>query len=193
MTHVPAREEALALLHEYTQTESLRHHALSVEASMRAFARARGEDEDLYGAVGLLHDMDYERWPDPAAHTLHAAEIIRARGWAEALVLAVLGHNEKAPRDTLLARALVALDELSGFVVACALVRPGKNVGTLEPRSVLKKMKDKAFARQVDREGIRRGAEELGVPLEELCALVIGAQRGIAPTLGLSTDAPPAV
>jgi putative nucleotidyltransferase with HDIG domain len=187
MTHVPSREAALALLHEYTQTESLRNHALSVEASLRAFARSRGESEELYGAVGLLHDLDYERWPDAAEHTLHTAAILRERGWAEEIALAVLGHNDKAPRDSLLAKALAAVDELSGFVVACALVRPGKNIGTLEPRSVLKKMKDKAFARQIDREGIRTGAAELGVPLEELCALVIDAQRGIAPALGLTT------
>jgi len=187
MTTTPTRDEAFALLCEFTASESLRAHALGVEASLRAFARERSEDEHLFGLCGLLHDLDYERWPDPAEHTVQAARILRERGYPEAVTLAILGHNHQAPRDSLLAKALYAVDELSGFVVACALVRPQKNIGTLEPPSVLKKMKDKAFARQVDRAVIRASAEELGVPLDELCRLVIGALRGIAPTLGLTT------
>jgi putative nucleotidyltransferase with HDIG domain len=187
MTGLPPRAELLALLHEHTQSESLRTHALCVEAAMRALARARGADEALFGAAGLLHDLDYERWPDPAEHALHAAALVRARGYPEELAVAILGHNDKAPRTTLLDHALYAVDELAGFVLACALVRPARNIGTLEPRSVAKKLKDKAFARQVDRESIRRGAAELDVPVEELSALVIGALRAIAPTLGLTT------
>jgi putative nucleotidyltransferase with HDIG domain len=187
MTTIPSREEAFALLCEFTSSESLRAHALAVEASLRAFARERGEDEHLFALAGLLHDLDYERWPDPAEHAEQAARILRDRGYPEAVTLAVLGHNDKVPRESLLAKALYAVDELSGFVVACALVRPQKNLGTLEPPSVLKKMKDKAFARQVDRAVIRASAEEVGVPLDGLCRLVIGALRGIAPALGLTT------
>jgi putative nucleotidyltransferase with HDIG domain len=184
---LPSRGEALALLHEYTATESLRRHALAVEAAMRALARAQGADEELYGLTGLLHDFDYERWPDPAEHTVRGAEILRARGYPEDLACAVLAHNDATgvPRATPLARALYGIDELCGFVMACALVRPGRSVGTLEPPSVLKKLKDKAFARQVDRECIRRGAEELGVALADQVALVIAALRPIASELGL--------
>jgi putative nucleotidyltransferase with HDIG domain len=188
MTAVPTREEALALLHEYTQSESLRHHALAVEAAMREMARRRGGDEHLWAMCGLLHDLDYERWPDLHDHAKQAAAILRERGYAEELVLPILAHNpvHGVPRDTDLARTLYAVDELCGFVVACALVRPGRNLGTLEPPSVVKKLKDKAFARQVDRECIRGGATELGTELSELCGAVIVALRGIAPQLGLT-------
>lgn len=189
MTAWPTREEALALLHEHTQSESLRNHALAVEAAMRELARRRGGDEHLWSLCGLLHDLDYERWPDMHEHGKQSAAILRARGWPEELVLPILAHNDVhgVPRDTDAARCLYAVDELCGFVVACALVRPGRNLGTLEPPSVVKKMKDKAFARQVDRESIRRGAVELGMELPELAGVVIGALRGIAPQLGLTT------
>jgi putative nucleotidyltransferase with HDIG domain len=188
MSTVPTRDEALALLHEYTQSESLRHHALAVEAAMREMARRRGGDEHLWGMVGLLHDLDYERWPDVNEHAKQSAAILRERGYAEELVLPIMAHNpvHGVPRDTDVARVLYAIDELAGFVVACALVRPGRNLGTLEPPSVVKKMKDKAFARQVDRQCIRDGAAELGMDLAELCGAVIVALRGIAPQLGFS-------
>jgi predicted hydrolase (HD superfamily) len=155
---------------------------------MREMARRRGGDEQLWGVIGLLHDLDYERWPDPSEHAKQTAVILRARGYAEELVLPILGHNpvHGVARDTDAARVLYAIDELCGFVHACALVRPGKNIGTLEPPSVVKKMKDKAFARQVDRQCIRDGAAELGMDLAELCGAVIVALRGIAPQLGLS-------
>ena len=190
MTAIPTRAEALALLHEYTQSESLRNHALAVEAAMREMARRRGGDEQLWGVIGLLHDLDYERWPDPSEHAKRTAAILRERGYAEELVLPIMGHNPMhgVPRDTDAARVLYAIDELCGFVHACALVRPGRNIGTLEPPSVVKKMKDKAFARQVDRECIRGGAAELGMDLAELCGAVIVALRGIAPQLGLSVE-----
>ena len=191
MPTVPTREEALALLHEHTQGESLRNHALAVEAGMREMARRRGGDEHLWGVIGLLHDLDYERWPDPNEHARQTAVILRERGWAEEIVLPILGHNpvHGQARDTDAARVLYAIDELCGFVVACALVRPGRNLGTLEPKSVIKKMKDKAFARQVDRECIRAGAAELGLELGDLCEAVIVALRGIAPQLGLTVAA----
>ena len=191
MTAIPAREEALALLHEYTQSESLRNHALAVEAAMREMARRRSGDEHLWGMVGLLHDLDYERWPDPNEHAKQSAILLRERGYPEELVAAIQAHNpiHGVPRDTDMARVLYAIDELCGFVVACALVRPGRNIGTLEPKSVIKKMKDKAFARQVDRECIREGAVELGIELSDLCEAVIVALRGIAPQLGLSIEA----
>jgi putative nucleotidyltransferase with HDIG domain len=188
MSTVPTREAALALLHEYTQSESLRNHALAVEAAMREMARRRGGDEHLWALVGLLHDLDYERWPDPQEHAKQSATILRERGYPEELIRAIQAHNpvHGVPRDTDMARVLYAIDELCGFVVACALVRPGRNLGTLEPPSVVKKMKDKAFARQVDRECIRGGAAELGLELSELAGAVIHALRGIAPQLGLS-------
>jgi putative nucleotidyltransferase with HDIG domain len=191
MTAIPTREEALALLHEYTSSESLRNHALAVEAGMREMARRRGGDEHLWGVIGLLHDLDYERWPDPSEHAKQTAAILRAQGWAEEIVLPILGHNpvHGQARDTDAARVLYAIDELCGFVHACALVRPGRNIGTLEPPSVVKKMKDKAFARQVDRQCIREGAAELGIELPELCGAIIAALRGIAPQLGLTATA----
>ena len=190
MTAIPTREEALALLHEHTQSESLRNHALAVEAGMREMARRRGGDEALWGVIGLLHDLDYERWPDPNEHAKQTAVILRERGYAEELVLPILGHNpvHGVARESDAARVLYAIDELCGFVHACALVRPGKNIGTLEPPSVVKKMKDKAFARQVDRQCIRDGAAELGMELPDLCGAVIVALRGIAPQLGLSVE-----
>jgi len=188
MSQLPPREEALALLFEFTKSESLRSHALAVEAAMREVARERGADEDLYGLAGLLHDIDYEKWPDPEEHARQGATILRERGYPEPIVTAVLAHNPRhgEPRDTDLKRALYAVDELAGFVVACALVRPGRDIGSLEPPSVLKKLKDKAFARQVDRECIRQGAAEMGVELADLVRIVIAGLRRIAKDLGLS-------
>ncbi|WP_242355368.1 MULTISPECIES: HDIG domain-containing metalloprotein [Anaeromyxobacter] len=189
---VPSRAAAWSLLCEYTKTQPLRRHALAVEASMRALARRAGVTEpgelETWGVVGLLHDFDYERWPTEADHVFRGMEILRAQGWPEAIVKAVGAHAfyTGVPRETPMERAIVAADELTGFVGACALVRPSRSVVDLPPESVVKKMKDKAFARSVDREYIRRGAEEIGAPLPEVVALVIRAQIPIAERLGLA-------
>lgn len=188
---VPSREAAWALLCELTKTQPLRRHALAVEASMRALARREGIAEpaeaETWGIVGMLHDFDYERFPTEQDHVWRGMEILRERGWPERIVRAVGAHADytKIPRETPLERAIVAADELTGFVGACALVRPSKSVRDLPPESVVKKMKDKAFARSVDREYIRRGAELVGMPLVELVALVIAAQVPIADRLGI--------
>lgn len=187
----PSRAEAWSLLCEYTKTQPLRRHALAVEASMRALARRAGVTDpaglETWGVVGLLHDFDYERWPTEADHVFRGMEILRAHGWPEAIVKAVGAHAfyTGVPRETPMEKAIVAADELTGFVGACALVRPSKSVVDLPVESVVKKMKDKAFARSVDREYIRRGAEEVGMALPELVALVIRAQIPIAVPLGI--------
>ena len=193
----PSRADAWSLLCEYTKTQPLRRHALGVEASMRALARRAGVADpaelETWGIVGLLHDFDYERWPTEADHVFRGMEILRARGWPEAIVKAVGAHAfyTGVPRETPMEKAIVAADELTGFVGACALVRPSKSVVDLPVESVVKKMKDKAFARSVDREYIRRGAEEIGMPLPELVALVIRAQIPIAGRLGIGGGAAP--
>jgi putative nucleotidyltransferase with HDIG domain len=181
------REAAWDLLTEYTQSENLRKHALAVEAALRGYARRFGEDEDLWGIVGLLHDFDYERWPSAADHPFRGAEILRARGYPEFVVRAILSHADYSgvQRETPLEHALFACDELAGFVTAAALVRPSKSVLDLEPASVLKRMRDKAFARGVSRDDLRKGAEELGLPLEEHVANVITFMRERAAELGL--------
>jgi putative nucleotidyltransferase with HDIG domain len=193
----PMRAAAWALLCEFTRTQALRRHALSVEASMRALARRAGVTEDAeletWGVVGMLHDFDYERFPTQQDHVWRGMEILRERGWPERIVRGIGAH---APYtgiacETPLEKAIVAADELSGFVGACALVRPSRSVRDLPPESVLKKMKDKAFARAVDREEIRRGAAEVGIPLADLVALVISAQIPIADRLGVGGVAPP--
>src|SRR5512139_964888 len=187
----PSRGAAWALLCEYTKTQALRRHALGVEASMRALARRAGVTDpaevETWGLVGMLHDFDYERFPTEQDHVWRGMEILRARGWPEPFVRAVGAHASYtgiAPESPL-ERAIVAADELTGFVGACALVRPSRSVRDLPPESVVKKMKDKAFARSVDREYIRRGAELVGLPLAELVALVIRAQVPIADRLGV--------
>ncbi len=154
---------------------------------MRAYARRFGEDENLWGIVGLLHDMDYEKWPSPEDHPRKGAEILRQRGYPEEVITAILSHADYLgiPRVTPLQKALFAVDELCGFIVAVALVRPNKSLAEVDVPAVKKKMKDKAFARGVKREDILRGAEELGVPLEEHIATVISALQAIAPSLGL--------
>lgn len=154
---------------------------------MRAYARRFGEDENLWGIVGLLHDMDYEKWPSPDDHPRKGAEILRQRGYPEEVITAILSHADYLgiPRVTPLQKALFAVDELCGFIVAVALVRPNKSLAEVDVPAVKKKMKDKAFARGVKREDILRGAEELGVPLEEHIATVISALQAIAPSLGL--------
>ncbi|MBS4027551.1 MAG: HD domain-containing protein [Ignavibacteriales bacterium] len=181
------RTDALELLYEYTKTDSLRKHALSVETSMRAYAKKFGEDEETFGLVGLLHDFDYEMFPTEEGHPWKGSEILKEKGVSEEIRTAILGHAPytNVPRESLLAKTLYACDELSGFIVACSLVRPNK-VDDLETSSVKKKLKDKAFARTVNRDDIINGAEELGVNLDEHIQFVIEALRGNAKVLGIS-------
>ena len=188
------RERALALMQEYTASEPLRKHMYAVEAAMRSMAVKTGADPDWWGVVGLVHDFDYERFPnaDHSPTQEHPAEGVRllaAEGFPEEGQRAILGHANYSgvPRDTPLAQALFAVDELCGFLVACALVRPSKSLADLEVASVKKKLKDKAFARGVSREDVLRGAEELGQPLEEHIAFVLEALRPVERTLGLGT------
>lgn len=181
------RTEAWKLLTEYTESDSLRKHALAVEAAMRHYARRFGEDENDWGITGLLHDFDYEKYPRMEDHPVRGAEILRAKGYPEEMVVAILGHGDHTgvPRVSRLAKVLYAVDELAGMVTAAALIRPDKSVMQLEASSVIKRMKDKAFARAVSREGIRQGAEDLGLPLQEHIGEVITAMRTIAGDLGL--------
>ena len=187
-----SRAKALQLVHDYTANEALRRHMYAVEIAMRALATHHGEDPDAWGLVGLVHDFDYERFPNAqrSATQEHPAEgvrILAAQGLPEPMQRAILGHATYTgvPRDTLMARALFAVDELAGFVVACALVRPSRSLADLEVRSVLKKLKDKAFARGVSREDVLAGAAELGVPLEVLIEMVLVALRPHEAELGL--------
>jgi len=190
------RAEALQLMQEHTQSPGLRQHMLAVEAAMRAYAQRYGEDVESWGLVGLLHDFDYERYPNAGhlpseEHPSWGVRLLAERGFPEASCRAILGHASYTgvPRDTLMAKALYAGDELCGFLVACALVRPSKSLGDLEVGSVKKKLKDKAFARGVNRDEVRQGAEELGVPLDEHVAFVIGALRPVEASLGLGQPA----
>ena len=180
------RESAWQLLCEYTQGESLRKHALAVEACMRAYSRKFGEDEEKWAATGLIHDFDYEKYPNAPDHPLKGNEILREKGCAEDIRVAILGHADYTgvPRETPLARTLFACDELAGFITACSLVRPDR-ILSLEARSVRKRMKDKAFARSVNRNDITQGALELGVDLDEHIAFCIDAMRAQADSLGL--------
>jgi putative nucleotidyltransferase with HDIG domain len=185
------REAAWGLLTEFTQSESLRKHALAVEACMRAYARklAAGspEQENLWGVVGLLHDFDYEKWPRREEHPYKGNEILKERGYSDEIRRAIMSHAEysSVPRVTPMEKALFACDELAGFITACALVKPGKSLAEVEAKSVRKKMKDKAFARSVNREDIVNGAAELGVDLEEHIAFCIEAMERVAGELGL--------
>jgi len=185
------REAAWGLLTEFTQSESLRKHALAVEACMRAYARKLGGDEGLWGVVGLIHDFDYERWPSPEEHPYKGNEILKERGYSDEIRRAIMSHAEYSgvPRVTPMEKALFACDELAGFITACALVKPGKSLAEVEAASVRKKMKDKAFARSVNRQDIVTGAAELGVDLEEHIGFCIEAMRGIAGDLGLDGSA----
>lgn len=182
------RDTALALLNEYTKSDSLIKHALAVEAAMRWYARKYGEDEELWGAIGLLHDFDYERWPNAPDHPEQGAAILRQRGFPEDFVQAVRSHADylNLPRERLVEKVLYAVDELTGFITAVALVRPNKSLAEVEVKSVRKKMKDKAFAAAVSREAIAQGAQELGIELDEHIGNVIQAMREIAPQLGLA-------
>jgi putative nucleotidyltransferase with HDIG domain len=182
------RADAYALLTEYTKDPSLIKHGLAVEAAMRAYARKYGEDEELWGIVGLLHDFDYERWPDPPDHPLKGAEILRERGYPEEVIYAIKSHADyltDCPRTHLVDRALYACDELAGLVTAAALVRPA-GILDMSASSVKKKMKSKGFARTVRREDVERGAADLGVELTEHIQFVIDAMKPHAETLGLT-------
>ncbi|HEX6315463.1 MAG TPA: HD domain-containing protein [Gemmatimonadaceae bacterium] len=187
------RAQALELMHEYTASDSLRKHMLAVEGAMRAYAERFGEDVEEWGLAGLLHDFDYERWPNEEHHPdrEHPAEgvrILRGRGVGEPVLRAILGHAKYSgvPRDTLMARALFAVDELTGLITATALVRPSRSLNDVDVRSVQKKMKDKAFARGCNREDIVEGAAELGVDLPEHIQFVLDAMRSRAELLGLA-------
>jgi len=185
------RDAAWGLLTEFTQSESLRKHALAVEACMRAYAKKFGEDQDLWGIVGLIHDFDYEKYPTPEEHPYKGNEILKERGYSDEIRRAIMSHAEYSgvSRDTPMEKALFACDELAGFITACALVKPGKSLAEVEAKSVRKKMKDKAFARSVNRNDITSGAVELGVDLEEHIAFCIEAMKGIAKELGLDGNA----
>jgi putative nucleotidyltransferase with HDIG domain len=181
------RDAAWALLTEFTQNENLQKHALAVEAAVRGYARQWGEDEVAWGVTALLHDFDYERYPDLADHPFKGAEVLRERGYPEWLVRAVLSHADHTgvARESRLEHALFACDEMAGFVTAAALIRPSKSLLDLEAKSVVKRMKEKAFARAVNRDDLRRGAEEIGVPLDTHVANVIAFMREQADALGL--------
>ena len=183
------RSEAQAIVSEFVKTDQLTKHLLAVEAAMRAYARKLGEDEEKWGAVGLIHDFDWEASPSEEDHPTYGASILKERGVPDEIVRAVLSHGDHTgmARETLMEKALHAVDELSGFIRAVTLVRPGKNLDDVQPRSVKKKMKDKAFARDVRREDILRGAEELGVDLDEHIAFVTEALKPVAGELGLNT------
>ena len=189
---LPSRDETLALVHEYTASDSLRKHMLSVEAAMRAYALRFGEDPERWGLTGLVHDFDYERFPNAAhspseEHPAEGVRILRSRGWPDDILEAILGHGNYTgvPRVSRLAKTLYAVDELTGLITATALVRPSRSVHEVDARSVRKKMKDKAFARGVNREDVVAGAADLGVDLDEHIEFVIGAMRGSAEALGL--------
>jgi putative nucleotidyltransferase with HDIG domain len=189
---LPTRDDALDLVRQYTASESLRKHMLAVEAAMRAYAEKFGEDPDRWGLAGLVHDFDYERFPNEShsptdEHPSEGVRILRQRGWPEDILRAILGHATytNVPRETPMAKALFAVDELTGLVTATALVRPSKSLNEVDARSVRKKMKDKAFARGVNRDDVLLGAQELGVDLDAHIQFVIEAMRARAAELGL--------
>jgi putative nucleotidyltransferase with HDIG domain len=181
------RDDAWCLLTEFTLSESLRKHALAVEACVRTYARKFGEDQELWGLVGLIHDFDYEKYPSAEDHPFKGSDILRERGYSEEIRRAILSHANYSgvARQSRLEKTLFACDELAGFITASALVKPNKSLAELDAKSVRKKMKDKAFARSVSREDIINGAADLGIDLEEHIAFCIEAMKGIAPELGL--------
>jgi putative nucleotidyltransferase with HDIG domain len=197
---LPSRADALALMREYTASESLRKHMLAVEAAMRAYAEQFGEDPERWGLAGLIHDFDYERYPNAAhsatdEHPAWGVRLLRQRGWPEDILQAILGHATYCgvPRDTLMARTLFAVDELSGLITATALVRPTKSLHEVDARSVRKKMKDKAFAKGVNRDDVLLGTQEMGIDLEQHIQFVIDAMRRVADAIGLAgTSSAPA-
>lgn len=195
---LPTREEALALQHEYTQSDSLRKHMLAVEAAMRAYAVRFGEDPDRWGLAGLIHDFDYERFPNEtrsptAEHPAEGVRILRERGWPEDILQAILGHAiyTGVARETPMAKALFAVDELTGLITATALVRPSRSVHEVDAKAVRKKMKDKAFARGVSRDDVLLGVQELGVDLDAHIQFVVDAMRSAADALGLAGTGTP--
>src|ERR1041385_9045684 len=181
------RDRAWALVTEHVQSESLRKHLLAVEAAVRGYARLYGEDEDAWGFVALVHDFDYEKFPDAENHPYRGVEILKSLGYPEWVTRAILSHAEYSgvPRESRLEKTLFACDEMAGFVTAAALVRPSKSVLDLEASSVMKRMKDKAFARNVSRDDLRKGAEEMGLPLDQHITNVIAFMRDKADVLGL--------
>ena len=196
---MPTREDAWKLLCEYTQSESLRKHMLAVETCVRAYARKSGADEETWGLAALLHDFDYERWPNndhapDKEHPAEGAKILRERGYSDEIIRAIITHADYCgiPRQTPLEHTLFACDELAGFLTACVYVRPSKSILDLETSSVTKKLKDKAFAKGVNRDDVRNGAAELGIPLEEHIAFCIQAMRENADALGLRGNLPAA-
>jgi len=191
MSELPSRDEALAIVHEYTESENLRRHMYAVEAAMRAYAKKLGEDPERWGVTGLLHDFDYERWPNEALasdreHPSEGVRILRERGVPEDVLQAILAHADYTgvPAETVMAKTLRAVDELAGFIVACALVRPNR-LADLKAKSVKKKMKDRSFAAAVNRDEMMSAAEELGVEMGEHIDFVVAAMRPIAAELGL--------
>jgi putative nucleotidyltransferase with HDIG domain len=199
-TALPTRADALALMHEYTSSESLRKHMLAVEAAMRAYAAEFGEDPERWGLAGLIHDFDYERYPNAAhsptdEHPTSGVRLLRERGWPEDILQAILGHAAycQVARETRMAQALFAVDELTGLITATALVKPSKSVHDVDAASVLKKMKKKEFARGVNRDDVILGAQELGVDLERHIQFVIDAMRRSADAIGLAGTPQPAV
>jgi putative nucleotidyltransferase with HDIG domain len=187
-THRPTREEAWGLVTEMTESETLRRHMRSVEAAMRAYARRFGEDEERWAVLGLIHDWDYESGPSPEQHPLRGIQMLRERGWPEDVLEDIASHAEylDVPRDRPIRKALFAVDEMCGFVIACALVKPDRSLSAVDARTVRKKMKDRAFARAVHREQLVAGAEDLGVPFDEHVVVVRDALVPIAPELGLN-------
>jgi putative nucleotidyltransferase with HDIG domain len=190
---IPSRADTLALMREYTQSESLRKHMLAVEGAMRAYAQKFGEDEERWGITGLIHDFDYERFPNNAhspteEHPSEGVRLLRSKGYPEEILQAILGHAQytNTPRESKMAKTLFAVDELTGLITATALVRPTKSVHEVDARSVRKKMKDKAFARGVSREDVVNGANELGVDLDEHISFVIASMQARSADLGLS-------
>jgi predicted hydrolase (HD superfamily) len=192
---LPSRDDALALMHEYTASDSLRKHMLSVEAAMRAYAEQANEDVDRWGLAGLIHDFDYERFPNAAhsptdEHPAEGVRILRSKGWPEDILEAILGHATYSgvPRRSQMAKTLFAVDELTGLITATALVKPSRSVHDVEAKSVRKKMKDKAFARGVNRDDVLLGVSELGVDLDEHIAFVISAMQRVASDIGLAGE-----
>jgi putative nucleotidyltransferase with HDIG domain len=185
------RQAAWGLLTEFTQSESLRKHAMAVEACMRAYARKLGEDEELWGLVGLIHDFDYEKYPSAEDHPFKGSEILKERGYSEEIRRAILSHAEYSgvPRETTMEKTLFACDELAGFITAATLVKPSKSLAELDAKSVRRKMKDKAFARSVNRDDIINGAADLGVDPDEHITFCIEAMKAVAAELGLDGSA----
>ena len=187
-THTPTREEAWGMVTELTQSETLRRHMRAVEAAMRAYARRFGEDEERWGVLGLIHDWDYETGPTLDLHPMRGMQMLRERGWPDDVIQDIASHAEylDVPRDTPIRKALFAVDEMSGFIIACALVKPDRSLSAVDARTVRKKMKDKAFARAVHRDQLAEGADALGVPFDEHVEVVRDALVPIASELGLN-------